>query len=722
MSIYFDDGKKTFYLESKDITYAFRIHESGFLQHLYYGKRIAREDLSHLPHWVIRGHAAHTQRTDRSESLDDMLLECPVYGRSDFRESMLAFDCNGVRVGDFLYESHEILSAKPPVEGMPSLRGGETLAVVLKDRLRKLTVRLYYGVYENVSAIARRMEIVNEGEKAVQLDRAYSFALDLPDHNYQTVVLRGAHLRERYVDRKQLGYGVFVADSKFGVSSGQMNPFMALVRKDTNEEQGIAYGFQIIYSGNFALKAEVGQSGTTRIVGGVNDYDFAWSLGVGERFSTPEGVLVYSDEGLGGMSRAFHDLYRDYLFPERFAKSPRPVVLNNWESTEFDFTGEKLCELIESASGTGIDTFVLDDGWFGARNGETAGLGDWVINQTKIVGGFKKIIDCAHAHGMKFGLWFEPEMVNFDSDLYRTHPDWIIHVDGVEPCIGRFQVVLDLTRKEVRDYLVESMSKILSENEIDYVKWDMNRSITENYSAHLKERGKEFAHRYVLGLYEILDRLTTAFPHLFIEGCASGGCRFDPAMLAYCPQIWTSDNSDAYSRTIIQHGTSMCYPLSSMSCHVSVCPNRQTGRVSPYASRTAIAHLGATGYELDPTKLTKEEYDQIEGDIREYRAIEDLVLTGDLYRLANTVDDELFAQLLMAKDKSKGVLTIMKPLYVANGEPIRIYPKGLLEDATYRVEELNLTLQGSTFMNAGIIVYMPWGDYQTKVFHIYKVN
>ncbi len=721
MSIFFNESNQTFYLESKDVTYAFRIHPCGILQHLYFGKKVARDDLAHTVHYTIRGHATNNPLLNRSESLDNLPLEAPYYGRSDFREPLFAFDVNGVRVGDFLYADHEILSEKPKINGMPSLRGGETLVVKLKDSFHEIAVYLYYTVYEELSAITRRVIIANEGENKVRIDRAYSFSLDLPDNKYQAITLPGAHLRERNISRNDLVSGIFSAESKFGVSSGQMNPFMAIVRKNTDEFSGEAYGFNLIYSGNFALKAEISQCGSTRVLGGINDYDFSWSLGSGEIFSTPEAVMVYSANGLGEMSRTFHDLYREYLLSPKFAKVPHPVILNNWEGTYFDFNEEKLCALIESASGTGIDMFVLDDGWFGARNGESAGLGDWVINYNKLPGGFDRIIECAHKHSMKFGLWFEPEMVNIDSDLYRAHPDWAIHADGISPCTGRLQLVLDLSRKEVCDYIVESMSKVLEANDIEYVKWDMNRSITENYSEKLGENGKEFAHRYVLGLYNILERLTTRFPYLFIEGCASGGCRYDAAMLYYCPQIWTSDDSDAYARTAIQYGTSLCYPLSSMSCHVSVCPNHQTGRNTPFSARTAIAHLGATGYELDPTKLSEKEHAQIKGDIDAYRAMQDLVLEGDLYRLNDPLKENLFAEMLVSKDQSRALITVMKPINIANDFPTRIYPRGLDENATYTVKELNLTLKGSTIMNAGLILYLPWGDFQTGVYNIVRV-
>ncbi len=705
-------------MSGKSFTYAFRIHKHGFLQHLYYGSRIDAEELSYSVCHQIRGHATNLPYTDREDSLDEISCELPMLGRSDFRESAFAFCVHGVRVADFKYRAHSITTDKPKAEGLPTLRGGQTLCVELCDELHGLIIKLYYTVYEQESAIARRMVVTNEGEAAVVIDRAYSFSVDLPRKKYQTITLPGAHLRERQVCRRDVTHGVFAAESKYGVSSAQMNPFMAVVGRDTTEEYGDAYGFNLIYSGNFSLKTEMGQNDVTRVLGGICDYDFAWSLKSGESFFTPEAVMVYSDCGLGEMSRSFHDLYREHLMPPAFAKAPRPVVLNNWEGTYFDFTEEKLCDIIRAAAGTGIDMFVLDDGWFGERWGETAGLGDWFINMKKLPNGFKNIIACAHENGMKFGLWFEPEMVNANSELYRAHPDWAIHVDGLEPCQGRFQYVLDITRAEVRDYLVESISKVLEENEIDYVKWDMNRAITENYSTWLGENGKEFNHRYVLGLYDMLERLTVRFPHVLFEGCSSGGCRFDPAMLHYHPQIWTSDNSDAYARTAIQHGTSLCYPSAAMSCHVSASPNHQTGRITSLESRTAIAHLGATGYELDSTKLSGAELAHIKKDIADYREIQDLVLCGDLYRMNDPLSENLFAQIFVAKDKSRALLTVMKPVAIGNSCHTVVYPRGLSADTLYTVRERGLTLSGRTLMNVGLRVDFPYSDFGTAVYHI----
>jgi alpha-galactosidase len=496
---------------------------------------------------------------------------------------------------------------------------------------------------------------------------------------------------------------------------------MALCRPNADEHSGEVIGFNFVYSGDFAFKAQVNQFEYLRVVGGINDYDFEWELKKGEKFSTPEAVMVYSDGGIGKMSRIFHDLYRTYLINPRFVDKPRPIVINNWEATYFNFDTKKLCDIIDSVKGTGIDTLVLDDGWFGERNNDKCGLGDWFINYNKLPDGLTPIIDHAHKNGMKFGLWFEPEMISENSDLYRAHPDWAIQVPGIKPCPGRDQLILDLTRDDVVNYVIDVVSGILKTNDIDYVKWDMNRTMTENYSEHLGKNNKEMHHRYILGLYKICEALVNGFPHIFFEGCASGGCRFDPAMLYYFPQIWTSDDTDAYMRTFIQYGTSIVYPLSAMSCHVADCPNHQTGRTTPLASRADIAHLGATGYELDTTKFSDDFREQVKQQVDAYKKMENLVLFGDLYRLDCSQDGNYFAEQIVSKDKTLSHITVMRAMAYPNFTVYRLYLKGLDEKAIYNVEELNLTVSGATLMNVGIIVHFGGGDFITRTFTIKKV-
>lgn len=704
--IFYKKEQQAFYLESKGVTYAFRVDGDGFLEHLYFGKSIGRDiPLPSDPAWD------GTERAP-SRSLNEVRLECPLYGRSDFRECMLALDFGGVRVADFRYEGHEIVPVKPTIQGMPSLRGGETLIISLRERVHNTVLKLFYTVFEDLPMLLRHAEITAGDD--CKIDRAFSFSLDLPRGDYESITLVGAHMRERRIVRTPLSHGIFKADSKRGMSSAQTNPFLAVVKKNTDEERGDAYGFNLVYSGDFALVTQIEQNGELRVTGGLNDFDFSWELKKGETFATPEAVLVYSDRGLGGMSRAFHDGYRNYLIDQNRVFSARPIVINNWEATYFDFNTEKLCAIIDAARGTGIDTFVLDDGWFGVRRNDRAGLGDWTVNEDVV--DLRKVIAHAHEAGMRFGLWFEPEMVNRDSNLYRAHPDWILHAEGMEPCMSRHQYVLDLTRKEVRDHIVEAVSNVLDSYPIDYVKWDMNRPLTENVSPSLGTRGKETHHRYILGLYNLFERVVKTHPNVFFEGCASGGCRFDAGILAYFPQIWTSDNTDAYARTFIQYGTSLCYPLSAMSCHVSAVPNHQCGRSESLRARGDIAHLGATGYELDLTKLSSSERQEISEQVKEYRAMSELIFRGDVYRLSDP-ESGLFAMEIISKDGKEAVITAMRSIYTVNEGPLRLFPKGL-KDGEYEVN--GVLMDKKTIEHYGLLPEFPFGDFATVTLKLKK--
>ncbi len=727
MAIYFHEETKTFYLEGKDISYVFGINETNFPEHFYFGSRIGRDDMRYA--LANGGDCAETAvpgclkpwRTN----YNNYWAEISTYGSGDYHEpSLQILFPNGSRLNEFLYDSHEILSEKPAIPGMPSLKGGETLRLNLKDKNSEMRVALYYTVYEDVSILCRRMEVINGTAEDVKLLRAYSFTLELPRMDYDLLTLEGAWARERAVERYPLHHGISMIDSKSGASSHKLNPFMAILDKNTDEFHGQAIGVNLVYSASHVLKADVGSRGTTRIMGGINDFDFSWTLGAGETFATPEVVIAYSENGIGEMSRTYHDAYRKYMINPRYVQAHRPVVINNWEATYFDFNNKRLMDIIDVVKGSGIDTFVLDDGWFGKRDSDHSGLGDWKVNTVKLEGGLKTIIDYCHQSGLKFGLWFEPEMISPDSDLYREHPDWAIQVPDVVPALGRFQLVLDITRDEIRDYVVESVSEILRTHEIDYVKWDFNRNLTENYSRALPpERQQEYHHRYALALYDICERLVNGFPHIFFEGCAGGGGRYDPAMMYYFPQIWLSDDTDAVMRTQIQYGTSICYPLSVMSCHTSICPNHQTGRTTPFKSRADIAHLGATGYELDTKQMTEAEVAEVSEQIKDYHEMEDLILQGDLYRFESPFESNYFGFAVVAKDKSEAHITVMRTLCRPNDEVKRIYPKGLDENAVYEVRELKgRRLHGSTIMRRGIVIPFKPEDFATFVYHLKKVE
>ena len=724
MAIYFDKSTKTFYLEGKGTTYAFYVNNFGYLEHLYYGKRIAHDYLLYT-----RGRGAGTGDTsipglplaERKgiHCYNFMPPEISFYGTGDFREATVhpLFE-DGTRVCELTYYSHEILAEKPKMQGMPSLDGGETLVIHLYDEKRNFGADLYYTVYPDTAVIARRAVYINNSDEKVVLQRAYSFAMGMPGNRYDMISLYGGWARERVIERYPLHHGVSSIDSKRHTSSATLNPFMAIVDRDTTETCGDAWGFNLVYSASYVLKAEVATSGETVISGGINDFDFAWNLAAGESLETPEIVIAYSNDGIGGMSREFHDAYREHLIPKEHAKSPRPLLINNWEGTYFNFTYEKLAGIVDAVADTGIDTFVLDDGWFGKRDDDKSGLGDWVVNENKLVGGLDRIIEHVNSKGMKFGLWFEPEMISEDSDLFRAHPDYAIGLPDRDRCYGRNQFMLDLTRKDVCDYIVDSVNAIIRNHHIEYVKWDYNRCLTEVYSfGRDPEYQQEWAHRYALGLYDICERIVKANPSIFFEGCSSGGARFDPAMLYYFPQIWTSDDSDAEERTRIQYGTSLCYPLSAMSCHVSECPNHQVGRTESMKTRADIAHLGATGYELDTTVFTDDDRNTVRSHVKDYKKMQSLVLEGDLYRLANPFDSNEFAFAIVSKDKSQAHLTLYRSKVVPNPELYRVKMQGLDPNKEYFIPELGYIVHGSTLMSIGITVNFPARDFSTLIYH-----
>jgi alpha-galactosidase len=588
------------------------------------------------------------------------------------------------------------------------------LIITLSDG--KAELKLYYTCYENEDAIVRRAEITNISEEPFKIESIMSAQIDLPMGDLEIITLYGAPWDERNMVRLPLGKGERVIDSKDGSSSHQQNPFVALLSKFSNEEQGEVYGFNLVYSGSYVIKVEESNVGTTRLLAGINDFNFSWTLNSQEKFSTPELVFVYSSDGLNKMSQSFHDLYRNYLIPEKYAFAKRPILLNSWESCYFDFDNKKICELIEKAATLGIDTFVLDDGWFGKRNDDKTSLGDWFVNEDKLKGGLDTIISCCQKNGMNFGLWIEPEMISEESNLYREHPDWAIATKDRIYCRQRNQLVLDLSNPKVLEYLKKTIAGLLGKYNISYVKWDMNRTITEYYSMYLPiDKQKELMHRYILGVYELAEYLTSEFSNVFFEGCASGGGRFDPAMLYYFPQFWASDNTDAIARQRIQYGTSLCYPLSAMSGHVSICPNHQTKRSTPLKTRCDIASLCSTGYELNLELISKEDAEAIKMNISRYKEIEDLILCGDLYRIDNPFESEYFAEIVVSKNKEKAFAVCGKRLYKHRAPIYYFKLKGLKENTYYKIKETSEIYHGSVLLNIGIPVTFK-NDFETLSF------
>ncbi len=694
--------KDVFHLTNKTLSYAMRVQEKKVL-HAYWGSALGtREDLV----------CAAVYAADCGTSRDSAPQEFGERGRGDFRDPAIVCTAEGIATTEFEYAGYEILQKKPAFS-MPALRGGgETLVLLLKDARRKLTLRLHYTLFE--WGLARRTELTNEGEEEVRVTKLASACLDFPRGAYESIHLSGRWGAECIPTRSRVLQGLRELSSRRGITSHQHNPFLAVLEAGAGEDSGAVYGFNLIYSGNFSVTMDGDERGGLRVNVGCALTDGVL-LSPGETLSSPEAVCVFSREGVGGMSRAFHNLYRKHLIHPRFQGRMRPIVLNSWESVYFDFDEEKLLRFIDGAKGLGIDIVVLDDGWFGRRDLDDSSLGDWFIHKDKLPHGFAPLIERCKQHGMKFGLWFEPEAVSPNSELYRAHPDWAIATAGRTGIQMRNQLVLDFSKREVVDYLFDAMSKVLKENDISYVKWDMNRAFTD-----VVREETYFGH--VQGVYDLYERLTAAFPHVLIEGCSSGGGRFDPAILYYSPMIWTSDDTDAFERMRVQYGTSLCYPLETMSNHVSACPNHQTGRTTPLATRGAVASLGCLGYELNVGALGEEERAEIARQISRYRADAACILTGELYRLCDPFRENAFCEEVVAQDGACAYLVYCRPLAQVNLPAPRVKLKGLNREGVYRIEETGRLASGAELMYMGIAIDLPAGDFASAVYHFTRTD
>ena len=630
-----------FTLQTKSSTYQMK-EEGGFLFHNYYGPVIGDVDMSYLVCPMDRGFSGQPQEiVDRRFSLDTRLLEYSAYGTGDYRDYCLhAVYEDGSHVTDLRFVSYEVKEGKYALEGLPAMYQGEekaeTLEITLRDEYKNLEVVLYYGVFEDLDVITRACKIVNQSKEQVRLLRAYSMGLDFDNKDMDMLHFYGRHAMERKMERSPLQHGFQGVESRRGYSSHQQNPFVILCKQDANEEYGWCYGASFAYSGNFSIQAEVSQMDLTRLTVGIQDTQFEFHLEPGESFTAPEVILSFSENGLGQLSRNYHKAIRHNLCRGKYKTERRPVLINNWEATYFDFTPEKLVAIAKDAKELGIEMLVMDDGWFGKRDSDYSGLGDWFINEKKLKGGLKNLVEEVNKAGMKFGIWFEPEMISEDSDLYRAHPDWALTVPGRSFTRARHQLVLDFSREDVRTYIFDRMCEILESANIEYVKWDANRHLTDVWSAKLPaDRQGEVFHRYILGLYDFLEKLTQRFPNLLIEGCSGGGGRFDAGMMYYHPQIWCSDDTDAIERLDIQYGTSFGYPISTVGSHVSVCPNHQTGRSVSMKTRGIVAMAGTFGYELDITRLSQEEKDMVKIQVEEFKKYYSLIQQGDYYRLTD---------------------------------------------------------------------------------------
>ncbi len=709
MKISYNKENKIFHLNAKDSSYIMKIMKNGQLAHLHWGKQVRSvNNPERLIPFQLRPFESYVMENP-SFSLDYIPQEYPAYGTSDFRSPAYQIQLeNGTTITNLKYLSHEIKAGKEGLAGLPATYvedrdEAETLNIELIDKLINLKVVLSYTVFKDYPAITRTVCFENMGEKDLHLLRALSFNLDFPDDSYELVQLSGAWARERHIVRKKLDQGRVSIDSKRGASSHQQNPFIALMGEGAGEYNGNVYGFSLVYSGNFLAEVEVNHFKQTRINMGINPFDFNWKLEPGQSFQTPEVVMVYSDSGLNKMSQSYHNIYRKRLTRGKYRDKARPILFNNWEATYFDFDSEKLLNLAANASDLGIELFVLDDGWFGKRDNDKSSLGDWFVNEEKLPGGLAKLGKEINDMGLDFGLWFEPEMISPVSELYEKHPDWCIHVPDRERSLSRNQLILDYSREEVCDYIIEQISEILNSAPISYVKWDMNRHMTEVGSAELPaDRQRETAHRYILGLYYVLEEITSRFPDILFESCSGGGGRFDPGMLYYMPQTWTSDNTDSVDRLKIQYGTSIVYPISSIGAHVSAVPNHQVGRITSLEMRGDVAKFGNFGYELNIISLSQGEKEIIKEQVSDYKQLRELVQHGSFYRLLSPFEGNETAWMVASENKSQAVVGYYQVLSIPNPGFKYLKLKGLDPDSDYKITGTDEVYGGDELMHIGL--------------------
>ena len=661
--------------------------------------------------------------------LEAIPQEYPGYGSTDLRSPSIELQfADGTTATDFRYDSHNIYLGKNKLNGLPSTyvedeKEATTLELILVDSLKNVKLILSYSVFEEFDAITRSVKIINESNEEVKITRVLSANIDFRDSDYELIQLSGAWARERHIVRSKIRSGSQSVESRRGSSSHAQNPFMALVRKDTTEQNGDAYGFSLVYSGNFLANVEVDMYENARAQIGINPFDFTWILEEGEAFTAPEAVLVYSNEGLTGMSHIYNCLYGKRLCRGEYRDKIRPILINNWEATYFDFNEIKIKEIAKEAKNLGIELFVLDDGWFGKRDDDNSSLGDWFVNEDKLKGGLNKLATEINEMGLQFGLWFEPEMVSPISELYKEHPDWCLHIPGRNRSEARRQLILDFSREDVCNYIIEKISEVLSSAPISYVKWDMNRNMSEIGSAKLPaNRQREVAHRYMLGLYKVLEEITTRFPHVLFESCSGGGGRFDPGMLYYMPQTWTSDNTDAIERLKIQFGTSMVYPNASIGCHVSAVPNHQVDRITPIETRGVVAMSGNFGYELDITKLPECEKEIIKEQVKLYKEIRETIQFGKYYRLSSPFENNDAAWMYISKDCEEIIVSFVRTLAKPNPKFVSLKLVGLDENSDYEILGENLIVGGDELMNIGLNVPELKGDYQAKMWRLKKVK
>ncbi|KXT77680.1 alpha-galactosidase [Streptococcus sp. DD13] len=710
--IRYQEQEGLFHLQAAEFSYILQVLDSRHLVHRYFGKKINHFDASNTIVYLDRSFSPSPFAGNRTFSLDTLPQEYSSNGLGDFRTAAIDLRSAFGTALDLKYKGHRIFKGKKSLSGLPASFGDEesveTLEIDLYDELTEVTVTLSYSVFPVANYLARSANI-QTGSHPAQIEKALSFTLDLPHMDVHVHTLTGRYAFEKEWTVTPLPFGKYSIGSIRGASSHSRTPFIALADKDVTEDHGQVYSAHLVYSGNFTAFAEATPLHTTRWGMGLNDEQFSWSLGVNDAFQTPEALLSYTDKGLTGMTQTSHDFIKNHLSRSPFTKQERPILINNWEATYFHFKEEKLLELAKVASQSGIELFVLDDGWFGNRNNDESSLGDWMVNKQKLPHGLDGLAHAVNNLGMEFGLWFEPEMISVDSDLYRSHPDWAIRTSGRDHTYSREQLVLDLSQEVVCDYIVEAVGKVLNSANITYVKWDMNRNITNIPEGLANDKKHEFYHRYMLGLYSVFDRLTSRFPHVLFESCAGGGGRNDLGVLYYMPQAWASDNTDAIGRLSIQEGTSLIYPVVSMGSHVSAVPNHQVGRITPFSTRGNVAMMGNLGYELDLTFLSEDELAEVAEQTATYKTIRQTVQFGKLYRLKKTANT--YACNYVAEDQSQAVFTYVKVLSQPEAPLIQVRLKGLDPGARYHCPNLDAVFYGDELMNVGLTMPFVQKDY-----------
>jgi len=728
MTILINEDKKLFTLQTRNSTYQMKVGNFDYLYHLYYGKKIDHQDLSYLLYDGPSHFAPYPYEAKRQTgSLTLMPQEFPTIGTGDLGSVALDVEnSDGTHVINLKYKDYEVIDGKYSLSELPTFfakgNDAKTLKLTLVDVVSDVEVELYYGVFEDKDIITQAARISNLGNHSLTVHKAQSVSLDIISGQYDLIHFHGRWASERNFERMPITHNVTTLGSDYGISSSKENPGFIVASKDTTEINGDCFGFNLVYSGNFQATVEQGTLGQNRVTLGLGDNRFSWKLEPGAMFETPEAVMSFSDTGLTQLSHNFHDIIRENLCHSRYIGNPRPVLINNWEATYFDFNGKKLLQIAKAAKDIGANLFVMDDGWFGKRSDDTSSLGDWFVNEKKLGCTLNQLVERVNNLGMDFGIWFEPEMVNEDSELYETHPDWAMNFPNQKPLLGRGQLVLDMSKTAVQEYLFERISDVLDSANISYVKWDMNRPITDWFSPDLAEgRQGELQHRYILGLYKVLGALTRRYPDVLFEGCSSGGARFDLGMLAYEPQIWTSDNTDAINRLSIQYGTSFFYPLSTMGSHVSASPNHQNGRLTPFETRADVAMAGTFGYELDVTKMSTAEKQQAKTATDFYKNIQNLTFSGDYYRLASPFSDNyMTAWQIVSKDKSESLITVVLTDVVGNPPFVYLKLRGLNPATKYSINDQ--VYSGDALMNAGLKLQQFKGNYPSEQIYLKKVS